>query len=496
VPRQAVVIGAGLGGLGTAIRLQLAGWQVTVLEKNETVGGRCNVIREGGFTFDTGPTLLLMRDVLDDLFAYAGRRLSDYLDLTRVSPNYRVHFADGSGITLSADLDRLESDLEAFESGAGLAFRRYLADAGYKYQVSRDRFVERNFTSWRQFATAKNLYYLLATNTLRKLDRHAERYFRDPRLVAAFTFQTMYLGLAPADAPAIYSLLPYTEMEEGIWFPRGGMYSIAESLSRLAAELGVRILTGQTVTGLALQGKRVVGVHVANGDDLPASVVISNADLPYSYAGLVPEGHRGRFTARTLRRLNYGSSAFLLYLGFNREYPELNHHDVYLSGDTAGNFEAIFRDGVLPSDPSYYVCAASRTDRSLAPPRNEAIYVLVPVPRLSDRVDWDLEGAAFKETIFRKLESGALPDLRSHLVFERTYTPREFASDYNLMNGSAFGLSHGFRQVGYLRPSNKARDIDNLYFVGASTVPGGGVPMVLIGSRLTAERVTGDWARG
>jgi phytoene desaturase len=340
------------------------------------------------------------------------------------------------------------------------------------------------------------LYYLLKTNTLRKLDRHASRYFNDPRLVDAFTFQTMYLGLAPADAPSVYSLLPYTELEEGIWYPCGGMYSIVTALEQLAHELGVCIRTGQEVTGMESIGRKVQSVSLASGEQIPADIVLSNADLPYSYANLVPKTRRGRFTDRALRHLDYGSSAYLLYLGVDRSYPELLHHNVFLSSDTRDNFDAIFKRRELPGDPSLYVNVPTRTDSSIAPPGHEIVYVLVPVPQLASSIHWENDRVSFRETVYRRLESTGLPDLRRHVVFEREFTPADFASQYNLAHGSAFGLSHTFRQVGYMRPANKARDLSNLYFVGASTVPGGGIPMVIIGSRLVAERVRQDWGRG
>lgn len=492
---SAVVVGAGLGGLATAVRLQHAGWNVTVLEKNDRVGGRCNVWQESGFTFDTGPTLLLMRDVLDDLFGSVGHDLDDYMELVRLQPNYRVHFDNGSSLEFSSDLAAMEEGLEAIEVGSAAAFRRYLADAEYKYRVSRERFVERNFNHWYEFMTPTNLYYLLGTNTLRKLDRHARRYFRDPRLVAAFTFQTMYLGLAPHDSPAVYSLLPYTELREGIWFPRGGMYQVADALRRLACTLGVKIETRTEVTALNLDGRHVSGVSTGDGRTFTADTVITNTDLPYAYDHFIPAEGRTLFHRQRVRRVNLGSSAFLMYIGLDRRYPWLNHHDVYLSSDVAGNFDAIFRRGELPSDPSFYTCAATRTDPSLAPDGCEALYVLVPVPHVSPTIDWSVERDRFKDRMYDRLEEIGLDDIRSHVVVERSYTPTDFVRDYNVKNGSAFGLSHGLTQVGYMRPGNKAPHLDNLYFVGASTVPGGGVPMVVIGSRLTAERVEEDWPR-
>ncbi len=494
--RRAIVIGGGLGGLASAIRMQHAGWDVTILEQNEQLGGRCNVIEDAGYTFDTGPTLLLMRDVLDDLFRSVGRSLCDFLRLVRMSPNYQVTFGDGTSLEVSTDYERMARQLESFEVGASTAFRRYIEDAGYKYRVSRDRFVERNFSHWYEFATAQNLYYMLKTNTLRKLDKHAARYFRDPRLIDAFTFQTMYLGLAPKQAPAVYSLLPYTELEEGIWYPCGGMYGIVRALEKLARELGVDIRLGARVTGLTLHRRRVGAVRLQDDSLVPADIVVSNADAPYTYASLVPRSRRGRFTDRTLRRLDYGSSAYLLYLGVDRTYPNLLHHNVFLSTDTHDNFESIFDRKELPRDPSLYVNIPTRTDPSLAPPGCDVVYVLVPVPRLGPGTDWSKQGAAFREIVFDRLEASGLHDLRKHTVVQHECTPEDFSSRFNLANGSAFGLSHSFRQVGYMRPGNKASQLDNLYLVGASTVPGGGIPMVIIGSRLVTERVQQDWGRG
>jgi len=488
--RRAVIIGAGLGGLATAVRLRHAGWDVEILEKNDRPGGRCNQIREAGFTFDTGPTLLLMPDVLVDLFSSVGCNLTRYLDLIPVNPNYRLHWGDGASLEFTTNLDRMDEQLEAIEPGSARAFRRYLADAGYKYRVSRDRFVERNFNHWYEFATLTNLYYLLRTHTLRKLDRHAARYFRDPRLIAAFTFQAMYLGLAPSQAPSVYALLPYTELAEGIWFPRGGLYSIVTAMVTLAAEMGVRLRLNTEVTEMLIDGRRVRGVITGDGETVLGDVVVANADLPYVYRSLL------NASPWRLRHLNHGSSAYLLYLGLDRSYPQLGHHTVFLSRDVRDNYAAIFRRRTLPADPSLYICAANRTDPALAPPGGNALYVLVPVPALDGSIDWQREGDCFRETVLGRLECLGLPDLRRRIVFERRYTPQDFVSDYHITRGSAFGISHTFSQVGYMRPANKARAFDNLYFAGASTVPGGGVPMVILGSRLTTQRIMHDVRHG
>jgi phytoene desaturase len=484
-----VIIGGGIGGLATAVRLQHAGHRVLVLEKNDALGGRCNQIRVDGFSFDTGPTLLLMKDVVEELFRSAGRDANDYLHLRRMPVNYRITFADGSVLDATPDHEAMALQLECFEPGAGERYDGFLRSAGLNYRVARERFVERNFYNLFQFATPINLYYLLRTGALRPLFKQTRRYFRDERLRLALTFQTMYLGNSPLDAPSIYSLLPYTELEEGIWFPEGGMYELVQQIARLARELGVEIRTGCEVTSLCLRQQQVTGVRTRGGEEFDADLVVANTDLPQAYRDLLPAELRPEMSDARLERLRYTPSAYLLFLGSDRIYPQLLHHNVFLAGDFRCNFAEIFDERVLPSDPSLYVAAPCRSDASLAPAGMENLYVLVPVPHLSDDIDWQRDEPAFRERVYAKLESLGLDDLRKHVRVERSMTPLDMAARYNLARGSAFGLSHDFRQVGFFRPANRSRLIKNLYFVGASTVPGTGIPMVILGSRLVSERI-------
>jgi len=491
--KRAVIVGAGLGGLATSIRLAHAGLDVTVLEKNPTTGGRCSRLEVAGHRFDTGPTMLLMRDAVEELFSAVGRRLDDYVSLERMHTNYRIHFGvDGTSLDVTSDPEELAHNLDLFSPGAVPGFKRFLADAGYKYRVARARFVERNFTSIAQFATLPNLYYLLRTNTLRSLAAHAGRYFPDPRLQAAFTFQSMYLGLSPAISPAVYALLPYTEIAEGIWFPKGGMYALTQALERLALELGVGVRTDQEVEAVTVRGSRARAVRVA-GEDVPADVVVSNADLPYTYRRLLPQDQpRRRFVSS--RSLRHGCSVYLLFVAAPREFPQARHHTVFLSSDVSANYRAVFADRRLPADPSLYVCVASRTDRSLSPNGQDGVYTLVPVPEQTAGICWSSAAPELRQKVLARLQLLGFGDLgRSPMEMQ---TPEYLAAQYNLSRGAAFGLAHNFTQVGYFRPSNRHRSITNVYFVGASTVPGGGVPMVIIGSRLTAERVLMDLAHG
>jgi phytoene desaturase len=492
----ALIAGGGVGGLATAIRLANAGYAVTVLEKNSTVGGRANTIDSDGFHFDTGPTLLLMPDVYRELWASAGAKFDDYVQIEQMVPNYKITFEDGLKLTVTPDLEELERELETIEPGAGAGLRKYMEQAGTNYRVSRDHFVERNFLSLAQFAHPKNLGLLLKTRALNNLFKEAGRYFKDDRLKLAFTFQSMYLGDAPTDSMSIYSLLPYTELAEGIWYPRGGIYQLIAGMEKFARELGVTIETNAKVVEIETEGRTATGARMADGRLIRADVVVSNVDLPTTYNRLLSREARKPYSARKLRRLKYTASTFMLYLGVNREYPDLAHHNVLFAEDFNENFDAIFgKQRRLPGTPSLYVNASSRTDPTVAPAGSEAIYVLVPVSNMEADTDWRAEGKRFRDLVVERLEKTLMPDLSKHIVFEAQKTPLDWMQEFALARGATFGLSHGFTQVGYFRPQNKAKQVDNLYFVGASTVPGAGVPMVIIGSRLVTERILDDWGQ-
>jgi phytoene desaturase len=479
-----------VGGLAAAIRLRTMGFEVEVFEKNPIIGGRMGQLRGSGFTFDTGPTLLLISDVYRELFEIAARKLEDYVELMPLNPNYRIHFGDGDSMVVSRSLPELIPELERIEPGVTPRFYRFLEDSCLKYRIGRKEFVERDFESAGDFFGVRNLRLLTKTGAVNNYYRSVSKFFRTEKLRQAFSFQTMYLGLSPFEAPAVYALLPYTELaEDGLWFPRGGMYSLVEGLGRLAGELGVRIHLRSAVEKILVTKARATGVRV-DGEEVGADAVLANADLPYVYKSLLPESALKDFRARSLGRLSYTASAFMLYLGLGRHYDHLLHHNVYLSKDYRENFESIFRRGRLPADPSFYTNVASRTDPDAAPEGMTALYVLVPVPHLGPGVDWEREAEPFKERVYGLLEEKAgMEDIQQRIVFEKVRTPVDWKRDYNLEEGAAFGIGHGISQVGYFRPPLASRSVGGLYFVGASTRPGTGVPLVTIGARLAAERI-------
>ncbi len=484
------VVGAGMGGLATAIRLAAMGFDVEVFEKNDQTGGRMGRLEASGFTFDTGPSLLLMTDTYRELFHFARRDLDDYVRLIPLDSNYRVTFGDGDSMTIRRTLPELIREVERIEPGVTPRFYRFLEDACYKYRLGRSEFVERDFDKVRDFFGVRNLRLLLKTKALGNYYRSVSKFFRTDKLRQAFSLQTMYLGLSPFRAPAVYSLLPYTELaEDGLWFPEGGMYALVEAMERLAKELGVRFHPNSPVEEIVVSKGRARGVRV-NGQEIEADAVLANADLPYAYRELLGGAADKDFKFRKRGKLQYTASAFMLYLGIDHKLDHMLHHNFYLSEQYEKNFEAIFRDRALPDDPSFYAVSPSRTEPRMAPEGMDSLFVLVPVPHLGPNVDWERDGPAFKEKVYDLLERRCgIENVRDHVVYEKVRTPLDWRDDYNLEEGAAFGIGHGIMQVGYFRPPMVSRAVDGLYFVGASTRPGTGVPLVTIGARLVAERI-------
>jgi phytoene desaturase len=487
--RHVVVIGAGLGGLAAAIRLRHRGFRVTLLERHAHPGGRCGLWESEGFRFDTGPTLLLMVDYLRALFAEVGRPMEQYLELRQLDPNYRVHYADGTTLDVTSRLNAVLEGLERIEPGVTPRFLRFLSETARLYRIGLDGFVDRNVHRRGDFFSLRQAGLLLRARGMERLQRMVGRYFRSEKLRHTFSFQSLYLGLSPFDSPAIYSLLPYTEVAGGLYFPMGGMHAMPRALARLAEELGVRIEYGRDVRALETAAGRVRAVRLADGTRVAADLVLANADLPYVYESLLGEPYP------RIERFAFSCSAFLLYLGVNRRYPELTHHALVVPRDLKATCDDIFA-GRIPADPAYYVCNPSKTDPGLAPPGSENVYVLVPVPSQTPgrEIDWSVEGPRLEAAMLERLERFGLTDLRRHIVTRRRFTPADFTGEFSATRGEAFGLAHGIDQVGWFRPHNRHRTLENLYFVGQSTHPGCGIPMVLISARLVVERMAEEQA--
>lgn len=490
---RVVIIGGGFGGLAAALRLRHAGFEVTLLEKLTRLGGRSHVIQENGYKIDAGPTILVMKSILAETYQALGHNLDQRVKLIQLDPNYRIHYHDGTFFDLHSNMAQLTEQVEKIKKGAGELVFQFLGDAAKKYALGM-KFVERNYDHLTDLLNPQALSDLLRTRAYANLYRQVHSYFGDDKLDKAFSFHSMFLGLSPFEAPAMYSLTTYADLALGMWYPLGGIHRLVEDLEALALEMGIEIKTSTPVKEISISRGQVTGVRLDSGAELAADLVVSNADLPYTYQNLIaPEWRRG-FPNRRITQWKYACSGYLLYLAVDRVYPDLRHQSLYFSADYRANLDAIFKSKSLPTEPSFHLNVPTISDPGLAPEGHTLLYVLAPMPNLSARIDWKAAAPLVREKLLARLEQIIDPQLRKHIIWEKEYCPPDFQRDFNAVLGTAFGsLSHGFFQSSYFRPHNYDRRIKGLYFVGQGTYPGIGVPMVLISARLVTERILKEW---
>ena len=483
-----VIIGAGIGGIATAAHLAQRGMRVTVVEKNGWPGGRCDHFERGGHHFNTGPTLLIMPLVYEQEFAALGVSLRERLDLRRVDPTYHLVFDDGSQLALTSDLKRMSDQLEAIEPGSFRGFLRYLGEGARHYHLAMDRLVERDFRTASEFFAFSNAPLLFSLKPLAPHYHHMGSYFHEPRLKAAFTFQDVYMGLSPFQAPSTFSMMAATELLHGVWYPKGGMYSVVRELMEVARAAGVAFLFHAAVGRIDIADGRARGVTLVDGRRLEADAVVANADLPYVYQRLLPDDG----IARQLERKQFSCSAISFFWGVDKTYPQLEPHTLFLADAYRDNFERISARRDLPENPSLYIHAPARLDADAAPAGEDTLIAVVPVGHLDDsgQQDWRRIRARARQAVFNRLRLVGVTDLQEHLKFEVNYVPLSWRKRYNLARGATHGLAHTLTQLGYLRPHNRHPLYHNLYFVGASTHPGTGVPTALVCAHQVADRLT------
>jgi phytoene desaturase len=485
--KSVLVIGAGIAGLATAARLAHSGYAVTVVEKGKEPGGRCGRFVRDGHHFDTGPTVIVLPRIWRETFRSVGERLEDHLGLCRVEPGYQAYFADGSSLSLTPDLAMMHSQLEAMEPGSFHAFLRYLDEGHRHFALAMPYLAERPAPTLLQAGSPRMLLSLLRTKVLTPHYRNVGHYFSDPRLKSAFTFQDMYLSLSPYEAPATFSLLPYTEFAHGVWFSMGGTYRLVTALVRAAEMNGVVFQYGTPVEHIDCDGRAVTGVTLVGGQRLEADIVVANADLSYVYRCLLPPDGMGQ----RLERKRYSCSTIMFYWGVDRQYPQFGVNSIFLADAYRRTSEQILEDLTLADEATFYLHVPARLDPSLAPAGQDTLSVAVPVGHIDDTApqDWDELRARARRQVLDRLAQAGAGDLEEHIKFEASGTPLDWLSRYNLTKGSTLGLGHNLTQMSLFRPRNRHSRYRNLYFAGASTHPGSGMPAVLLSARFAAERV-------
>ena len=477
-----VIVGAGLGGLSAALRLAGAGRKVTVIEREAVPGGRNGLLQDSGYSFDTGPTVLTMPDLIADALDCVGESMDDWLELLPIEPLYRSYYADGSQLDVHADPARMAQEIEsvigANEAAGYLRYVDFVTDL-YKYEM-RD-FIDRNIGSPFDLVTP-NLARLAGIGGFRKLSPKVEQYLKDPRTQRIFSFQSMYAGLAPQDALAIYAVIAYMDSVAGVFMPKGGMHAVPRALAGAAAKHGVEFRYSTEVSKIEIQGKRAVAVQTTDGDRIACDAVILNPDLPVAYRDLLG------FEPWDVKRLNYSPSCYLLLTGSTQEYSQIAHHNIHFGKSWDGVFKDLIDDKRLMSDPSILVTNPSRTDPGLAPDGKHIYYILFPTPNLDADIDWTKQSGPYRDEIVKTLEERGYVGFGDSIELEHITNPLDW-QERGMERGTPFAAAHSFFQTGPFRPRNIWGD--NVVFAGSGTQPGVGVPMVLVSGRLAAERITG-----
>ena len=481
--KEIIIIGAGLGGLACAIRLAKAGCSVLVLEKNSNAGGKVNLVESNGYKFDTGASLLTMPHVLREVFEFAGARLEDYLDIVPVEPICRYFWSDATRLDASTDWQKTESEIERIEPRDAANFRKYIADSRRKYEVAERTFLARALNDLPRLLRPKFLKDLFAVSTLKTLDAHNRKYFSSAKLQQLFNRFATYNGSSPFQIPATFALIPFVEFGLGAWYPRGGMYEIPKALEKLARESGVEFKFGAEVEKILVEKRKALGVRLASGEELKSDLVVANSDAVETYRNLLP------FENKKIESREPSSSGFVLLLGTRRKFPELAHHNIFFSDDYKSEFETMFGEKRPATNPTIYVCASSRTDATQAPVGCENLFVLVNAPYTSEQTNWQNEAQAYRDLIIERLEKFGLKDLENSIEFEQIITPEDFEKKYRANRGSIYGVSSNGVFSAFLRVPNRAKDVENLYFAGGATHPGGGIPLVLLSGRFAAEMI-------
>ena len=485
---RVVVIGAGFSGLSCSCHLAKAGYKVTLIEKNEQAGGRARIYQDKGFTWDMGPSWYWMPDVFEKFFNSFDKEVSDYYQLDRLNPSYRIKFKNDV-LDIPSNMSDLEEMFEKIEPGSSKKLQSFLKQAKYKYDVGVKKLVYKPSRSLLEFVDLKLLLGLLKMDVFTSIAKHVRKHFKDERLIQLMEFPILFLGATADNTPALYSLMNYADLSLGTWYPKGGMNAVVKGMVELAEELGVEMRLGEEVKTFSFDNKSVISVNTEKGE-YACDMVVAGADYHHIDQHLLPEEYQN-YTKKYWDSRVLAPSSLLYYIGVDKQLPNLEHHTLFFDEDFRQHASEIYENPQWPSKPLLYTSATSKTDDTVAPAGKENLVVLIPVaPDIEDNEE---TREKYFQLIMEKLEAFTGENIRDHIITKRSYAHKDFINDYHSFKGNAYGLANTLLQTAILKPSLKNKKLKNLYYTGQLTVPGPGVPPSLISGEVVAKEIAKDF---
>lgn len=488
--QRIVVIGSGVAGLSSASFLAKQGHKVTLVEKNDTIGGRARKFETDGFVFDMGPSWYWMPDVFERFYNQFGHTASDFYKLKRLDPSYRVYWQDGSLNDIPADLNAFYEWFESLEPGSSEKLDKFLKEASYKYDVGINDLVHKpslKVTEFADFRIAKGAFKM---HLFSSFSKYIRKYFSHPKIIELLEFPILFLGAMPKDTPALYSLMNYADIKLGTWYPMGGMHKIIEAFEKIAIEQGAEILTNHEVSGFTTVNNTITHVEIKDHNPIEADVVVSGADYEHTDQQLAKG--KSNYTKSYWASRLMAPSSLLFYLGIDKKIDDLLHHNLFFDKDFQQHALEIYKDPKWPSEPLFYACCPSKTDPSVAPEGKENLFLLVPLaPDLNDSEELREK---YYELLMDRLEAKTGQSIKDHVIYKRSYCLTDFKNDYHAFKGNAYGLANTLRQTAFLKPKIKNKNINNLFYTGQLTTPGPGVPPSIISGEVVAKEVNKTFA--
>jgi phytoene desaturase len=479
------IIGSGFSGLAAACFAAKDGHEVSVFEKNSEIGGRARSFSEAGFTFDMGPSWYWMPDVFESFFKAFGKSASNFYQLKQLDPGFQIVYGQEDILQVPAKLEDLYAVFESYEKGSSQALRKFLKEAEFKYQVGMQDLVYKPAFSWLEYANLDVARGMLQSNLFSSVSSYVKSYFKDPRLIALMEFPVLFLGAMANKIPALYTMMNYSALVQGTWYPKGGMFKIIEGMERLARSLGVQFYTDTPITKIEVEGTAVRALHTISGR-IPTDGIIASADYNHVEQQLLDPAYRN-YSAAYWEKKTFAPSCLIYYLGVNKKIDNLLHHNLYFDADFERHAESIYKDPQWPEDPLFYVCCPSKTDNTVAPEGMENLFILVPIA--TGLEDTEAKRESYFASIIKRIEAQTGCSFAANIIFKKNYCLDNFVSDYHAFGGNAYGLANTLNQTAVLKPSLRNKKVKNLFYTGQLTVPGPGVPPALISGQVAAKEL-------